>query len=234
MKTMALPVLDDLDELVQGSRELGADPRLVLHGGGNTSLKVAWPDVTGRQVSVLLMKASGHDLATIDRSGFTPLRLDRLRELLPPTRLTDRQMRNELRCARLDAEGQDPSVETFVHALLPHAAVLHSHADAILALTNTDDGERLVRELYGTDVVVVPYAMPGPSLAAACAEAWEEQSHPGTTGLVVLRHGLFTVGATVREALDRHLRLVAMAAGGARRALEARTGGDGHAGSDPR
>ncbi|WP_454083422.1 bifunctional aldolase/short-chain dehydrogenase [Georgenia sp. Marseille-Q6866] len=204
-------VLSAWDELVAGSRELGADRDLVLHGGGNTSVKVSWPDVTGRLLPVLLMKGSGHDLASIDRSGFSPLRLDRLRELLPPVRLSDRQMRNELRCARLDSEGPDPSVETFVHALLPHDAVVHSHADALLALTNTDDGERLVRELYGSDVVVVPYAMPGPDLAAACAAAWDEQSHEGTTGLVVLRHGLFTLGRTVREAVDRHLRLVDLA-----------------------
>ncbi|WP_324651800.1 bifunctional aldolase/short-chain dehydrogenase [Georgenia sp. H159] len=213
MGTTVVPdaVLDALDELVAGSRELGVDAGLVLHGGGNTSLKVAWPDVTGRSVPVLLMKGSGHDLATIDRSGFTPLRLDRLRELLPPTRLTDRQMRNELRCARLDAEGPDPSVETFVHALLPHDAVFHSHADVLLALTNTDDGERIVRELYGDLVVVVPYAMPGPDLAAACARAWDEESHAGTRGLVVLRHGLFTVGDSSGEALARHHELVALA-----------------------
>ncbi len=200
-----------LDALVQASREIGSDPRLVLHGGGNSSLKTAMTDVTGAECAVLLVKGSGHDMATIDEDGFAPLRLDRLRELLPPTRMTDRQLRNELRCALLDAEAPDPSVETLVHALLPQAAVLHSHADVILALTNTADGAGLVRAVFGDRVVVVEYAMPGPDLAAACLHAWAEQAHAGTEGLVVLHHGIFAVGDTPAQALDRHRSLIAAA-----------------------
>lgn len=202
-----------LDQLVAASRELAADPSVVLHGGGNTSVKSIWTDVTGREVPVLHVKGSGHDLATIRPEGFAPLRLDRLRELLPPVVVPDGLLADELRCALLDPTAPDPSVETLVHALLPQAAVLHSHADALLALTDSVDGERRVRELFGDRLVVVEYAMPGPDLVAACAAAWVEQAGDQTEGLVVLQHGLFTVGADPQEALDRHHAVVAEARG---------------------
>ncbi|MBC7298128.1 MAG: class II aldolase/adducin family protein, partial [Demequina sp.] len=204
-------VVDSLEQLVEVSRVLGSDPRLVLHGGGNTSVKTTRRDVTGSEIPVLWVKGSGHDLATIGAEGFAALRLERLRDLLPPTRIGDIALLNELRCARLDADAPDPSVETLVHALVPHTAVLHSHADAILSLTNTEDGEKRVREVYGDSVVVVHYAMPGPDLAAACALAWEAESHPGTVGLVVLRHGVFALGDSPREALAHHDWLIAAA-----------------------
>lgn len=202
-----------LDDLVEASRALGADPRLVLHGGGNTSVKVGWHDVTGLVRQALVIKGSGRDLATIDAAGFTPLRLDRLRELLPPTELDPADLANELQCARLDADAPDPSVEALVHALLPHPAVLHSHADAILTLSNTPDGAALIREVCGPEVLVVEYVMPGPALAAACLAAWNAagEAQPDITGLVVLNHGLFTVGQTPHQALQRHLEIVAAA-----------------------
>ncbi|WP_034226039.1 class II aldolase/adducin family protein, partial [Actinotalea ferrariae] len=198
-----------LDMLVEASRALAADPAVVLHGGGNTSVKSTWTDLTGREVPVLHVKGSGHDLASIGRDGFAPLRLDRLRELLPPVVVPDLRLADELRCALLDPHAPDPSVETLVHALLPHTAVLHSHADALLALMDSVDGEQRIRDLYGDRLVVVDYAMPGPDLVAACARAWADQAHQGTEGLVVLQHGLFTVGADPREALDRHRSVLA-------------------------
>lgn len=204
-------VVDPLDELVEVSRLLGSDTRLVLHGGGNTSVKTTRRDVTGSDIPVLCVKGSGHDLATIGAEGFAALRLDRLRDLLPPTRIGDLALLNELRCARLDADAPDPSVETLVHALVPHTAVLHSHADAILSLTNTEDGAQRVRQLYGDSIVVVPYAMPGPDLVAACATAWEAESNALTVGLVVLQHGVFALGNSPREALATHERLIAAA-----------------------
>jgi rhamnose utilization protein RhaD (predicted bifunctional aldolase and dehydrogenase)/NAD(P)-dependent dehydrogenase (short-subunit alcohol dehydrogenase family) len=200
-----------LEELVYGSRLIGADPDLVLHGGGNTSVKITQPDVTGEPVEVLHVKGSGWDLASIEPAGFAPLRLARLRELLTVPQLSDRQMMNELRCALLDAAAPDPSVETLLHALLPHRAVLHSHADAILALTNTEDGANLVRSVYGNRVVVVPYVMPGFLLARACAAVFAQEAHDATVGIVLLNHGLFTFGDTTREAYHRHLDLVAAA-----------------------
>ncbi|MGW4499062.1 bifunctional aldolase/short-chain dehydrogenase [Micromonospora sp. NPDC004336] len=202
---------DPIARLVYASRLLGADTGLVLHGGGNTSVKTTVTDLTGEAVSVLHVKGSGSDLATMDASGFTALRLDRLRALLRLERLGDSDMMNELRCARLDATAPDPSVETLLHALLPHPAVLHSHADALLALTNQPEGARLVEEVYGDSVVVVPYVMPGFDLARLCAELYPARAHAGTVGMVLLHHGLFTFGADAEEAYRRHVELVGRA-----------------------
>ncbi|MDO8106317.1 bifunctional aldolase/short-chain dehydrogenase [Isoptericola sp. b441] len=200
-----------LDALVHVSRTLGSDPRLVLHGGGNTSVKTTTADLTGAPQELLWIKGSGHDLAGIGPEGFAPLRLARLRALLPPTEITDLELANELRCASVDAGAPDPSVETLVHALVPHTCVLHSHADAILALTHSPDGRALVERLYGDRVVVVPYAQPGQALAAACQEAWQEQAHDGTEGIVVLDHGIFAFGDDPAQALERHTALLALA-----------------------
>jgi rhamnose utilization protein RhaD (predicted bifunctional aldolase and dehydrogenase)/NAD(P)-dependent dehydrogenase (short-subunit alcohol dehydrogenase family) len=200
-----------LDECAYGSRLLGSDSNLVLHGGGNTSVKATSVDVTGREVAVLYVKGSGWDLAKIEPAGFAPLRLDRLRELLEVHRLSDAQMMNELRCALLDAKAPDPSVESLLHALLPFPAVQHSHADALVTLTNLDDGEKRIREVCGDSVVVVPYCMPGFDLARLCARLWPEQAHAGTVGMVLLKHGLYTFGASTREAYARHIELISMA-----------------------
>jgi rhamnose utilization protein RhaD (predicted bifunctional aldolase and dehydrogenase)/NAD(P)-dependent dehydrogenase (short-subunit alcohol dehydrogenase family) len=197
-----------LEQAAYGARLLGSDPSLVLHGGGNTSVKTTATDVTGEDIEVLYVKGSGYDLASIPPEGFTPLRMARLRELLIVPRLTDPQMVNELRCARLDAAAPDPSVEALLHALLPFPAVQHSHADVIVTLTNLADGEQRIREVFGDEVVVVPYVMPGFDLAATVADCWPQQSHAGTVGLVLLNHGLFTVGADTRQAYQRHIELI--------------------------
>ena len=202
---------DPLGQCVYGSRLLGAQPALVLHGGGNTSVKATVPDVFGDPVEVLYVKGSGSDLATIDRTGFTALRLDAVKALLRLDSLSDTRMMNELRAARLDAGAPDPSVETLLHALLPYPAVLHSHADAVIALTNRPDGAALVRSVLGDGVVVVPYVMPGFDLAKHCAETVPGRLSPDTTGLVLLNHGLFTFGTTTEEAYRRHLALIATA-----------------------
>jgi rhamnose utilization protein RhaD (predicted bifunctional aldolase and dehydrogenase)/NAD(P)-dependent dehydrogenase (short-subunit alcohol dehydrogenase family) len=201
---------DPLDACVYGSRLLGSEPGLVLHGGGNTSVKVAGTDVTGAEVEILYVKGSGWDLASIERPGFAPLRLDRLRELLSGVEsLPDSGMMNELRCALLDASAPDPSVETLLHAVLPQPAVLHSHADAILTLTNLDKPR--VAEVFGDRVVVIPYVMPGFGLAKVAARLYPEQADGNTVGVVLMNHGLFTFGADVREAYERHIELVTLA-----------------------
>ncbi|HEY2443623.1 MAG TPA: class II aldolase/adducin family protein, partial [Streptosporangiaceae bacterium] len=166
-----------LAELVYASRLLGADPGLVLMGGGNSSVKVA--SAAGGPADVLHVKGSGHDLAGIGAEAFPPLRLDRLLALLERDQLADSQMMHELRCACLLPGAPDPSVETLLHALLPHPFVLHSHADAVLTLTNTPDGAARVREAYDDRVVTVPYVMPGFDLARCCAGLLPGRLHPG-------------------------------------------------------
>jgi len=205
----AAPGADDpVGQCVYGSRLLGAEPTLVLHGGGNTSVKTTALDVFGDAVEVLHVKGSGWDLATIEREGFTALRLDRLRRLLDLERLADSRMMTELRAARLDASAPDPSVESLLHALLPYPAVQHSHADALIALTNQPDGAALVRPVYGDDVLIVPYVMPGFDLARLCATTVAARLRPDTLGLVLLNHGLFTFGTSTEEAYRRHVELI--------------------------
>lgn len=200
-----------LGECVYGSRLIGGDPRLVLHGGGNTSVKAPWTDITGEEVEALYVKGSGWDLATIEAAGFTPLPLARLRRLLDLDKLSDPDMMAALQAARLDPSAPSPSVETLLHALLPHRAVQHSHADVIVNLTNLADGEERVRRVFGDRVVVVPYVMPGFDLAKAVAELWPRQSHDRTVGMVLLHHGLFTFADTTREAYRRHVELITLA-----------------------
>lgn len=198
---------DELSLLAYTSRLLGSDPDLVLAGGGNTSVKTRERDITGREVEVLRVKGSGHDLGKIQADGFAPLRMERLHELLTVDQLGDSVMMNEFRCALTDSAAPDPSVEALLHALLPQKWVLHTHADAIVTLTHVPD-EGLVSRVLGDDVLVVPFIMPGFILAKQASILWAEQAGPGTVGLLLRGHGLFTVGDTAEEAYERHMALV--------------------------
>jgi rhamnose utilization protein RhaD (predicted bifunctional aldolase and dehydrogenase)/NAD(P)-dependent dehydrogenase (short-subunit alcohol dehydrogenase family) len=200
-----------LDELVDASRAIGSDPSLVLHGGGNTSVKAEWIDITGRVVDALYVKGSGWDLGTIERPGFTPLPLARLHELLDLEVLSDPDMMRELSAARLDPLAPQPSVESLLHAFLPYRAVLHSHADVILAITNLVDGEARVRAVFGNSVVVVPYVMPGFDLAREVRATWARDATDDTIGMVLMNHGLFAFGDSCAEALARHESLIGAA-----------------------
>lgn len=198
----------DLEEIVRVSRALGSDPAFVLHGGGNTSIKSTGTDITGTPVDIVLVKGSGWDLATIETAGFTPLRRERLAELLTLSELDDVSMVNELRQASLDAAAPTASIEALLHAYLPGRTVLHSHADAIVALTNSGISDEDLIGVLGQRVLVLPYVMPGFPLARLVAD------HDVTdVDAVVLRnHGLFTFADVADEALARHRDLVAVAA----------------------
>jgi rhamnose utilization protein RhaD (predicted bifunctional aldolase and dehydrogenase)/NAD(P)-dependent dehydrogenase (short-subunit alcohol dehydrogenase family) len=201
----------DLALRVYTSQLLGRDHTLVLHGGGNTSVKVKERLVTGEEEDVLYVKGSGWDLETIKEAGFAPVRLAHLRKLAQLEFLSDPQMMNELMTHVTRAGAPAPSVETILHAILPHKYVDHTHADAALALTNTADGEKHVREIYGNDVVLIPYVMPGFDLARLCAEKFAAESHAGTIGMVLMNHGVFSFGATARESYERMIALVTRA-----------------------
>ncbi|MEM7142518.1 MAG: bifunctional aldolase/short-chain dehydrogenase [Actinomycetota bacterium] len=197
-----------IGECVYCSRLIGADPNLVLHGGGNSSVKHPRPDVTGTEVDAIHVKGSGWDMASIEAPGLAPLRMSRLHELLECQTLSDPEMMAELAAAKLDPGAPNPSVESLLHAFLPHRAVQHSHADVIVTLTNLGNGHDVVREVYGDDVVVVPYVMPGFDLAREVRDRWPEESHGETTGMVLLNHGLFTFGDDSLTAYKRHLDLI--------------------------
>ena len=201
----------DLALRVYTSQLLGRDATLVLHGGGNTSVKIEERGVTGEPEDILYVKGSGWDLETIEEAGFAPVRLNHLRKLAALDTLSDPQMVNELVTHTTRAGAPAPSVETILHAILPFKYVDHTHADAVLAVTNTAGGERHVREIYGDDVVVIPYVMPGFDLAKLCARKFAAESHAGTIGMVLMNHGVFSFGASARESYERMIALVSRA-----------------------
>src|SRR3954471_21221094 len=186
----------DLDRRVYTSRLLGADETLVLHGGGNTSVKIQERNRVGDEEEILYVKGSGWDLATIEADGFTPVRMARLLKLAELQQLSDPQMVSELASQVTRPGAPAPSVESILHAVIPHKFVDHTHADAVLSVTNTDGGEARVREIYGNDVIIVPYVMPGFELARVCAAKIQAELTPTTLGMVLLKHGIFSFGAT--------------------------------------
>jgi rhamnose utilization protein RhaD (predicted bifunctional aldolase and dehydrogenase)/NAD(P)-dependent dehydrogenase (short-subunit alcohol dehydrogenase family) len=195
------------------ARLIGSEPALVLHGGGNTSVKARATTLLGEVLDVLHVKGSGRDLATIEPRGQPAVRLTPLRALRRLDALNDEAMVNELRTNLLDASSPDPSVETLLHALLPGRFIDHTHADAILALCNQPDGKSLFASLFGPRLVWVPYVMPGFALAKRCADAFDQIAGvEGPPALMVLeKHGLFTWGETARESYERTIDAVSCA-----------------------
>ncbi len=200
---------EDLALRTYSARLIGGDPDLVLHGGGNTSVKSTVTDLLGDEMAAIFVKGSGWDLASIEPEGHPGMRLAGLRRLRALPALSDEEMVNQQRTHLFRADAPTPSVEALLHAFLPAKFVDHSHADAILALTNRKDGEAAVCEVYGEGVGIVRYVMPGFSLALRAAEVFE--AAPACQGLVLLKHGLFTWGETARESYERHVELVDLA-----------------------
>ena len=201
----------DLGLRVYTSRLLGRDKSLVLHGGGNTSVKIDQKNTFGEDEELLYVKGSGWDMEKIEVAGFSALRLDYVRRLAQLPALPDPQMVNELVTHMTSATAPVPSVEAILHAILPYKFVDHTHADAVLSVTHTTQGEARVREIYGDQVVVIPYAMPGFDLARLCAERFPSEAGPNTAGMVLLNHGIFSFGATAQESYERMIMLVGKA-----------------------
>ena len=193
---------------VYSSRLLGRDRSLVLHGGGNTSVMLTETNILGEQEEVLYVKGSGWDLETIEEPGFTPLRLEYVIRLAHLDRLSDPDMVNELQGQKLRAAAPSPSVETILHAILPFRYVDHTHADAVLAVTNTADGRRRIEDIYGDEAVVIPYIMPGFDLARRCALDFPRRRRADTIGMILMNHGVFSFGDSARESYERMIALV--------------------------
>ncbi|MBP0020451.1 MAG: bifunctional aldolase/short-chain dehydrogenase [Cyanobacteria bacterium SBLK] len=201
----------DLEQRVYTSQLLGRNPSLVLHGGGNTSVKIQEKNIVGKDENILYVKGSGWDLATIEKEGFSPVRIAHLLELAKLESLSDPQMVNELKTQMTRASAPSPSVETILHATLPYKYVDHTHADAVVTITNTPSGLARIREIYGDRVVIIPYIMPGFDLARLCAEKFAAEAHDRTDGMVLMNHGIFSFGATAREAYEKMIELVTLA-----------------------
>ena len=195
------PADRELAERVYTSRLIGQVPDLVMHGGGNTSVKVERPNLFGEMERVLHVKGSGWDLDVIEAPGLPGVRLGPLLKLRQLDALSDEDMVNSQRCNLLDSSSPNPSVETLLHAFLPHTYVDHTHATPFLVLANLPNGEELCKEIFGDRLGVVPYIMPGFRLAKKAAEVFDR--NPEVEGLLLLQHGHFAFGATARESYDR-------------------------------
>jgi rhamnose utilization protein RhaD (predicted bifunctional aldolase and dehydrogenase)/NAD(P)-dependent dehydrogenase (short-subunit alcohol dehydrogenase family) len=200
---------EDLALRVYSSRLLGADPRLVQHGGGNTSLKTTVNDMVGRPVEVLCVKGSGWDLGDIEPEGLPAVRMEALLALRQLNTLSDEGMVEAQRTALMVSSSPNPSVEALLHAWIPPRFVDHTHSNAVLALTDQPDGEALCRQIYGDRLAIAPYVMPGFSLAHQVAQVYE--ANPGAEGVVLLRHGIFTWGDTAKQSYDRMIEFVSLA-----------------------
>jgi rhamnose utilization protein RhaD (predicted bifunctional aldolase and dehydrogenase)/NAD(P)-dependent dehydrogenase (short-subunit alcohol dehydrogenase family) len=201
----------DLGLRVYTSRLLGRDPSLVLHGGGNTSVKIQEKNILGESEDILYVKGSGWDLSTIEKEGFSPVRMEHLLKLAKLEHLSDPEMVNELKTQMTKASAPSPSVETILHAILPHKYVDHTHADALIAVTNNSQGEQRVKEIYGDRVVIIPYVMPGFDLARLCAEIFLSSYTSNTMGMVLMNHGIFSFGETAQESYENMIDLVTQA-----------------------
>jgi rhamnose utilization protein RhaD (predicted bifunctional aldolase and dehydrogenase)/NAD(P)-dependent dehydrogenase (short-subunit alcohol dehydrogenase family) len=200
---------EDLALCTYATRLLGRNPYLVRHGGGNSSVKTTMRDAIGESVDVLCVKGSGWDMATIEPPGLPAVRLAPLQKLAQRKLLDDEAVVAIQRGNLLDSTAPNPSVETLLHAFIPHKFVYHTHADAVLALCDRTDGAALCRKLYRSRVALVPYVMPGFLLALKAKKVFE--ANPECEGLVLHKHGIFTFGRTSREAYDRMIAFVTLA-----------------------
>ena len=202
---------EDLAARVYTSQLVGRDPALVLHGGGNTSVKTERRDLFGKPTPVLCVKASGGDLATIGPEGFAACRMDGLLRCLEAPSMTDEEMVLQLRSQLVRPDMPTPSVEALLHALIPGKFVDHTHADAVLAVLDQPRSEALAREVWGDDVIFVPYTMPGFVLAKRVFELWANRTGEPDSVMVLDKHGIFTWGETARESYERMIAAVSKA-----------------------
>ena len=199
----------DLALRVYTTRLLGRDPSLVMHGGGNTSCKTVQRDLLGDEIKVLCVKGSGWDMGDIEPEGLPAVRLDPLLRLRALDRLSDEDMVAFQRANLLDASSPNPSVETLLHAFLPHAYIDHTHSTAVLSIADQEHDEALVQEVFGRRVALVPFVKPGFDLAQASARVYE--ANPHVEGLILQQHGIFSFGATAEESYERMIALVTLA-----------------------
>jgi len=202
---------DPLNLRVYTSRLLGREPTLVLHGGGNTSVKTEITDLFGDEKPVLYVKGSGWDLATIEAEGFAPVCLKTLQRMAELPELSDPVMVSAQRAAMTNPYAPNPSVEAILHAIIPFTFVDHTHTDAVVTLSNTPNGVSRIRELYGDRVLMVPYVMPGFLLARRVWEMTRDTDWSKLEGMVLMHHGLFSFGDDARTSYERMIELVTLA-----------------------
>ena len=199
----------DLALRVYSTRLLGREPKLVLHGGGNTSVKTRIKDLLDEDAEVLCVKGSGWDMANIEPAGMPAVRLASLRKLRTRDAMPDEEMVRIQRAGLIDPQAPNPSVETLLHAFVPHKFVDHTHATAVLSLIDQPKSDVLCAEIFGQRLGFVPYVMPGFALAKKAADVFEK--NPKAEGLILDKHGIFTFGNDAHEAYERMIEFVTLA-----------------------
>ncbi len=211
VETDAQQFSTELDLRVYTSRLLGQNPNLVLHGGGNTSVKSTATNLFGETEEVLYVKGSGWDLATIEAAGFAPVKLDVLKRMATLAELSDSAMVQAQRAAMLNPNAPNPSVEAILHAIIPFKFVDHTHADAVVTLTNTPNGLEYIKNLYGDKVLIIPYVMPGFVLAKKVYELSQGLDWQQLQGMILMNHGVFSFADDAKTSYENMIKLVARA-----------------------
>tara|TARA_B110000438_G_C15820232_1_gene654007 strand:+ start:3366 stop:5387 length:2022 start_codon:yes stop_codon:yes gene_type:complete len=201
-------VSQDLALRIYTTHLLGGEKKLVLHGGGNTSVKTEYQNIFGQKTQVIYVKGSGWDMSNLTHVGMPGLEIKPLLNTLSLKKLTDDKMVNFLRSNLIDSNSPNPSVETLLHAYLPHKYVDHTHSNAFLSLVNLENSELLSKKLFGNKLGIVPYVMPGFDLAKLCYQVF--QSNSGVEGLVLLNHGIFTFGDSAKQSYSRMIKYVSI------------------------
>jgi rhamnose utilization protein RhaD (predicted bifunctional aldolase and dehydrogenase)/NAD(P)-dependent dehydrogenase (short-subunit alcohol dehydrogenase family) len=196
---------------VYTSRLLGRDPDLVLHGGGNTSVKIHEKNIFGEEEEILYVKGSGWDLATIEEPGFAPVKMEPLKRLAQLEELSDMEMVRNCRMAMTNPAAPNPSVEAILHGLIPYTFVDHTHADAVVTITNTPNGEELIKEIYGDKIMIIPYVMPGFILAKTIHQMTQGLDWDSIDGMILLKHGVFTFHDDPKVAYEKMIDIVSKA-----------------------
>ncbi len=203
---------DDLLKLrVYSSRLLGQEEDLVLHGGGNTSVKTKELNIFGEEEEIIYVKGSGWDLATIEDAGFAPVKLKVLQQMAELDHLTDVEMVKYQRMAMTNPSAPNPSVEAILHAIIPYTFVDHTHADAVVTISNTPNGNERIQELYGDNMLIVPYVMPGFVLAKEIYNMTRDLDWNKIEGMILLHHGVFTFHDDPMVSYENMIKTVAKA-----------------------
>ena len=199
----------DLAQRIYTSRLIGSNPNLVLHGGGNTSVKSIKKDTDGEEYEIIYVKGSGSDLSNIEPKGFPAVKMKPLKRLMKKKFITDEEMVSFIRKNLMDHTAPNPSVETLVHAIIKEKFVDHTHSNSILEITNRPDGLRLSKQLFGKNFIIIPYVMPGYLLAKKVFDMYKQNNN--IHGLILFRHGIFTFADTAKESYDRMIKTVNLA-----------------------
>lgn len=200
-----------LDMRVYTTQLIGSEPDLVLHGGGNTSVKITQSNIFSEAEDLLYVKGSGWDLATIEAEGFAPVKMDVLSKMAALKELSDTGMVKYQRAAMTNPSAPNPSVEAILHGLIPYTFVDHTHADAVVTISNTENGEQLIRELYGEKCLVLPYVFPGFKLAKQVYEATKDLDWSDIDCIILLHHGVFTFNDDAKASYDKMIEVITIA-----------------------